>query len=95
MKKLACMLLALAMMLSLAACGGNGGNNAANNGGTDNQTNNQTNNQQGEDTDTGRAAQGGTDVHAADDPACGPQHPGRCGSSEGRNGPGCQHCRLH
>lgn len=53
MKKLACMLLALAMMLSLAACGGNSGNNAANNGGTDNQTNNQTNNQQGEDTDTG------------------------------------------
>ena len=27
MKKLACMLLALAMMLSLAACGGNSGNN--------------------------------------------------------------------
>lgn len=51
MKKLACMMLALVMILSLAACGGSG------NGGTSSQTggqaSNQTSSQQGGDTDTG------------------------------------------
>ena len=55
MKKLMTLVLALAMMLSLAACGGTGNNTADNAGNTTNNTTNNTANNAG-DADTGDAS---------------------------------------